>query len=268
MDLNQGPTDQTIGADQSAPAGLDVSMAAQLRGSAGIVTGGGRGIGEATALLLASLGARLVVGDLSSELATAVATRVAAAGGAAVGVAADVRRYEDAARLAESCVRKYSKIDFVVANAGIGEPSTMAEGDPSRWRDVIETNVLGVAYTVRAALPTMQAQRRGHVVLMASVSGRESYVGEPIYVASKWAVVGLGRALRKEVLRHGVRVTLMEPGLVDTPLARSTPLGREWLQTLDPLSAQDVARAVVYALCQPPHVAINEIVLRPLAQEV
>lgn len=265
MDAESG---RAGGTAVTAPARPDETAVASLRGSAGIITGGGRGIGEATALALARLGAHLVISDLSLELAADVVMRVREAGGAAVGAAADVRRYEDAARLAETCVREHTRIDFVVANAGIGDPGTMAEGDPARWRDVIETNVLGVAYTVRAVLPTMQAQRRGHVVLMASVSGRESYVGEPIYIASKWAVVGLGRALRKEVLPHGIRVTLVEPGLVDTPLARSTPLGQEWLKTLDPLSAQDVARAIAYALCQPPHVAVNEIVLRPLAQEV
>ena len=241
---------------------------AVLRGRAGIVTGAGQGIGAAIALELARLGARLLVADLSQPAAAGVAGRVVAAGGEAQGVAADVRDYAATAALAGACCERFGGIDFVVANAGLGDHSTLADGDPARWREVIETNILGTAHTIRAALPAMRAQGRGDVVLIASVSGRESYAGEPIYAASKWAVVGLGHALRKEALAYGVRVTLVEPGLVDTPLARSTPLGRQWLETLQPLRDLDVARAVAYALAQPAHVAVNEIVLRPLAQEV
>jgi len=256
------------GPPASSPPDETGLPAGALRGRAGIVTGGGQGIGAATVRLLARAGARLVVGDLSAPAAAAVAAGAVAAGGVAVAVAADVRREADCAALAAACRRHFGRIDFVVANAGVGDAGTVAGGDPARWRAVIETNVLGTALTVRAALPEMQAQGRGDVVLVASVSGRESYAGEPIYIASKWAVVGFGRALRKEALAHGVRVTLIEPGLVDTPLARSTPLGQQWLESLTALSADDVARAIAFALAQPPHVALNEIVVRPLAQEV
>ena len=235
-----------------------------LDGRCGIITGGASGIGFATAHALIQLGARLVIADIQAESATQAADQL----GAAVPVAANVTDFHAMELVRDTCLRAYGKVDFLVACAGIGDASSLAEGDPEHWRTVIETNVLGVAYAVRSVLPTMQQQGSGHVVILASVSGRETYVGEPIYIASKWAVVGLAHALRKEALRSNVRVTLIEPGLVDTPMARANPFAQTWLDQFAPLQPEDVARTVVYALQQPPHMAINEIVLRPLVQEV
>ena len=104
----------------------------------------------------------------------------------------------------------------MVANAGAGESSLLVDGDTDRWRTVVETNVLGLAYTIRAVLPEIRDQGHGHIVIVASLSGRITYVGEPLYAASKWAAVGLGGILRREALGYGVRTTLIEPGLVDT----------------------------------------------------
>jgi NADP-dependent 3-hydroxy acid dehydrogenase YdfG len=101
---------------------------------------------------------------------------------------------------------------------------------------------------------------------MASTSGRDSYVGEPAYIASKWGLVGFGHSVRKEVARYGIRVTLIEPGAVDTPLTRGAPKVRPLIESIDPLLPEDIARAVVYAYQQPPHVLITEIALRPLNQ--
>jgi NADP-dependent 3-hydroxy acid dehydrogenase YdfG len=239
-------------------------MSERLDGAAGIVTGAGRGIGAAIVRELTGRGARLVVADLSAG----ALAETAAIPGEIVPIAADVRAVADVERLRDTCLERFGRIDFAVANAGVADASSLADGDPVWWRTVIETNVLGVAYTIRAVLPTMLQQRDGHIVMMASVSGRESYAGEPIYCASKWAVVGLGHALRKETVGTGVRVTLIEPGVVDTPLVRSNPFALAWLETITPLQDQDVARAVAFALAQPKHMAINELVLRPVAQEV
>jgi NADP-dependent 3-hydroxy acid dehydrogenase YdfG len=249
-----------------AAATVGTGDPATLRGRAGIITGGGSGIGAATAVELGSRGARLVVAELSRDRAAGVVADVRKRGGEIVPVEADVRSFADTLRTRDECLQAYGRIDFVVANAGVVDAGSMAEGDPERWRQVIETNVLGVAHTLRAVLPTMREQRSGDVVLIASASGRVSYVGEPIYVASKWAVVGLGDALRKEALEYGVRVTLVEPGLVDTPLSRSSTFGRALLEETEPLRAEDVARAVAFALLQPDHVGVNEILLRPAAQ--
>jgi NADP-dependent 3-hydroxy acid dehydrogenase YdfG len=114
----------------------------------------------------------------------------------------------------------------------------------------------------------MRDAESGHIVLLASISGRETYVGQPVYIATKWGIVGFGRSLRKELLAHGVRVTLIEPGLVDTDLARSSPLGREFLAQVRALQPEDVARAVLYALEQPPSVSVNELVVQPLDQAI
>jgi len=240
----------------------------RLDGAVGIVTGAGRGIGAAIARELSALGARLVLADLVADGLEQVAADVVAAGGDAFPVIADVRQYTDTERLRDDCLARFGRIDFTVANAGVSDASTLADGDPERWRAVVETNVLGVAHTVQANMPTMREQGDGHLVLIASVSGREAYAGEPIYIASKWAVVGLGSALRKETVGTGVRATLIEPGLVDTPLARSHPFASTWMETIDPLRDEDVARAVAYVLTQPKHMAINELVLRPIAQAI
>ena len=243
-------------------------MTRQLDGAAGIVTGAGRGIGAAIARELSGLGARLVLADLVGDNLEGVVAGITTAGGEALPIVADVRQYADTERVRDACLGRFGRIDFTVANAGVSDACTLADGDPERWRAVIETNVLGVAHTVRAVLPTMREQGDGHLVLIASVSGREAYAGEPIYIASKWAVVGLGYALRKETVGTGVRATLIEPGLVDTPLARSHPFASVWMETIDPLRDEDVARAVAFVLTQPRHMAINELVLRPVAQEV
>jgi NADP-dependent 3-hydroxy acid dehydrogenase YdfG len=240
----------------------------RLDGKAGIVTGAGSGIGAAIARELASHGARLVLADLFDNRLAETAAVIAATDGEAETVVADVRDFGDTERLRDTCLVRYGRIDFTIANAGTGDTSTLHEGDPARWRVVLETNVLGVAHTIRAVLPTMREQGDGHLVLMASVSGRETYIGEPIYIASKWAVVGLGYTLRRETVGTGVRVTLIEPGLVDTPLARANPFAQAWLETIEPLRDEDVARAVAFVLTQPKHMAINELVLRPVVQEV
>jgi NADP-dependent 3-hydroxy acid dehydrogenase YdfG len=243
-------------------------LATSLSGRVGLLTGGGSGIGAAITSELARLGARLVVGELDDERAAALERDATASPGTVEVVRADVRRYEDMVALHDRAIATHGSLDFVVANAGVTDWGSMSEGDPARWREVIDTNLLGVAHTIRAALPTLRSQRGGHVVIVASASGRITYVGEPIYIATKWGVVGLGRALRKEVARDGVRVSLIEPGLVDTSLTRSTSEGRAELEAIEPLRPGDVARMVAHVLSQPRHVAIDELLITPVEQEL
>jgi NADP-dependent 3-hydroxy acid dehydrogenase YdfG len=240
----------------------------RLDGRGGLVTGGGRGIGAAIVSELARLGAGVVVTDLSDAAGEETVSGVATAGGEALAVVGDVRRFADLERARDACLARFGRVDFVVANAGVGDSSSLADGDPEGWRLTLEVNVLGVAQTVRSVLPTMLAQGDGHIVLIASVSGRESYVGEPIYVASKWAVVGLGHALRKETAGTGVRVTLIEPGVVDTPLARGNVFAQALFESIEPLQPEDIGRAVGWVLRQPKRMAINELVLRSTGQEL
>jgi NADP-dependent 3-hydroxy acid dehydrogenase YdfG len=176
---------------------------------------------------------------------------------------ADVRQLEEMRAVVQECRDRFGRVDFMIANAGVAEASLLADGDSERWRTVIETNVLGLAYTVRAVLPLMRDQGHGHIVVVASLSGRITYLGESMYATSKWAAVGLGGMLRKEAAGYGVRTTLIEPGLVDTPLSRGSALGLKDLAETTPLVADDVGEAILFALTRPVHVNITELVIAP-----
>lgn len=234
----------------------------------GIITGGLKGIGAATAVEFGRLGGHVALVARSLRGADELVDRVAVAGGEAFCVSADVRDAKAHEVVVNSVLERWGRIDFLLANVGIADQSRIAEGDPERWRAVIETNLLGVIYAVHAVLPTMIEQGSGHVFIMSSVSGRESYVGEPVYIASKWGQVGFAHSLRLELLEAGIRVTIVEPGLVRTPLTEDNPKIRPLLEEIDPLTAEDVARGVVFAYEQPERVAVSEIVLRPQHQQL
>lgn len=239
-----------------------------MDGPVGIITGGLGGIGAAAARAFGALGGRIVLADRAGTDPAAVIERVREAGGDAVLETADVRDPEAMGRVSGRTLDEWGRIDFLVANAGVADQSRVASGDPERWRAVVETNVLGLAYSCRAVLPAMLERGQGHVFVVASVSGRETYVGEPVYIASKWAQVGFAHALRLELLdaATSIRVTIVEPGLVDTPLTRGNPKVAPLLDQQEPLSPEDVARAIVYAYQQPEHVLISELTVRPVGQ--
>jgi NADP-dependent 3-hydroxy acid dehydrogenase YdfG len=233
-----------------------------------MITGGLSGIGAAVAREFAALGARLVLVDRDLDRAPAVVAAIERAGGDAITHAGDVRDVEALRTAAGEAVRRFGRVDVLVANAGLSDQSPVATGDPARWRAVVETNLLGTIHAVHAVLPAMLERERGHVFIVSSVSGREAYPGEAVYIASKWGQVGFAHSLRQEVMDAGVRVTVVEPGIVDTPLTRENPAVRPLLDATEPLAPEDVARAVVYAYRQPPHVAISEVTIRPLRQRL
>lgn len=237
-------------------------------GPVGIITGGLKGIGAASAVEFGRLGARLVLAARSLDGGEELISRVQEAGGEAVLESVDVRDPAAQEGLARRALSEWGQIDFLLANAGVADQSRIAAGDPDRWRAVVETNLLGVIYSCRAVLPAMEARGSGHILIMSSVSGREAYVGEPVYIASKWGQVGFAHALRLELMDAGIRVTIVEPGLVDTPLTRDNPKIRPLLSEIEPLTAEDVAGAVVYAFTQPERVAVSEIVVRPQHQKL
>lgn len=233
-----------------------------------LVTGGLSGIGAAVAVEFGRLGSRLVLVDRTTGAAADVVAEVAAAGGEAVADEADVREYTQLEAVVASAVERFGRLDVLVANAGISDQSGAHSGDPARWREVVETNLLGTIYAVRAVLRPMRTRGSGHIFITSSVSGREAYVGEPVYIASKWGQVGYAHALRQELADAGIRVTVVEPGIVDTPLTRDNPVVRPLLEATEPLGPQDVARALVYAYRQPPHVLVSELTIRPLRQRL
>jgi NADP-dependent 3-hydroxy acid dehydrogenase YdfG len=220
-----------------------------------LITGASTGIGAATARKAAEAGHRLVLAARSRDRLEALSEEL---GGAerALAVGCDVMDWEDQERLAAAALDAFGRIDVVFANAGFGARRGFLEETPEHWRDMVLTNVLGVAYTIRATLPAVK-EARGHVLLTSSVAGRRALQGS-LYSATKHAVTAMGEALRQELNDTGVRVTLIEPGMVDTPFFDSP--------VRNALEAEDVARAVLYAVAQPPHVDVNEILIRPTAQ--
>jgi len=159
-------------------------------------------------------------------------------------------------------------LDAVIACAGVSCPGIATEIEPRRWKRTLEVNALGVMHLVRSALVPMQAQGCGTIIVVASASGRLFYAGEPAYVASKHAVVAFCSSVRKEIVGSGVRMCIIEPGLVDTPMARSHPAIDEVLGQVTPLEPDDVARVAEFMLEQPAHCSINEVLIRPTNQDL
>ncbi|MCK4376223.1 MAG: SDR family oxidoreductase [Candidatus Brocadiae bacterium] len=230
-----------------------------------LITGGGTGIGAATAEELAGIGLKIVVVGRRPRPLERVVALIEGRGGQAMGLPADVANYEAIEEVVNRTVECYGRIDLLVANAGVHEVSSIDTGDPARWSQLIQINVMGVLNAVRAVLPLMYRQGAGHVVVVSSVSGRVTYVGETAYVSSKHAITAFADCLRQEASPKGVRVTVLEPGLVDTPLA-DNPYAAEMKKTVRPLLPSDCARAIRFAFEQPPNVGINEIVMRPVKQ--
>jgi NADP-dependent 3-hydroxy acid dehydrogenase YdfG len=238
-----------------------------LTGRVALVTGAGKGIGAAVAHALAAGGGQVAVLDVDTAAACDVADAIGSSGGTAIALECDVADHSSVQEATRRTVAEFGAVDLLVANAGIGDYSLMSDGDPARWRRLLEVNVLGVTHVIRETVPAMKQAGFGDIVIMTSIAGRETWEGEPVYIASKHALVGLGGSLRKECAMRGVRVSLIEPTIVDTPLVRATELGRMELEKYASLTADDVARAVVYAVTQPPGVGVSEILLRAVGPE-
>ena len=243
-----------------------MNTASPLDGQVALITGAGSGIGAALAAQLADAGmAVLLVGRRPGALADQVAA-ITTRGGRAEACPADVRDFAAVDAAVARAVSTFGRLDVVVANAAIADYGPVASADPGLWDDVIRTNVLGVLYVVRATMPHLKAQGSGHVVIVSSASGRETYVGEPAYVASKHATVAFADSLRKEVTPLGIRVTVIEPGLVETPLIHVYPEADALVPDVVPLDPAEVATIIRFALERPASVDLFEVVVRPTSQ--
>jgi NADP-dependent 3-hydroxy acid dehydrogenase YdfG len=220
-----------------------------------LITGASSGIGAATARAAAAAGYRLVLGARSPDKLSALATELGG-GERALGVPTDVAEWADNEALVAAAIERFGRLDVAFANAGFGAKRGWLEESPEHWRAMVLTNVLGAAYTVRAAIPALKASQ-GHVLLTGSVAGRRVIAGS-LYSATKWAVTAMSEAIRADLDGTGIRTTLISPGQVDTPFFDSPSEGR--------LEPADIARAVMYAVSQPPHVDVNEVLVRPTAQ--
>jgi NADP-dependent 3-hydroxy acid dehydrogenase YdfG len=242
-----------------------LSGGSALAGAGVVVTGGAGAIGAAIARELLGRGAGVVLADRDGDRLDAVARSL---GAGTLPVRTDVTHMEDVEAAVALCGERFGRVHAVVANAAIGWFGSFEDAGPEEWRRVLDVNVVGTALTLRGGLAAMKPHGRGHLVVTASVSGVASYPGESVYIASKWAVMGLARALRLELAGSGVRMTTVLPGLVDTPMARRSPVAGEAFAALEPLQPEDVAAAVGYALSQPDRVDVNEVVVRPHGQGV
>ncbi len=223
-----------------------------------LITGASSGIGAAAARAAAAQGYRVALAARSAE-ALAELARELGAPERALAVSCDVTEWEDLQLLASTTLERFGRLDIAFANAGFGAKRGFLEESPEHWRDMVLTNVYGSALTIRAVVPALR-ESRGHLLLTGSVAGRVAVPGS-LYSCTKWAVTAMAEAARKELHGSGVRVTLLSPGTVETPFY-DEPVGGEQL------TAEDVARAVMYAVGQPPHVNINEILMRPTTQEI
>jgi NADP-dependent 3-hydroxy acid dehydrogenase YdfG len=227
-----------------------------------IITGASSGIGAQTARRAVEDGHRVVLGARREDRLAALAQELGG-GERAIAVRCDVGEWADNEGLAKAALDAFGGFDAVFANAGFGAKRGFLEETPEFWRSMVLTNVLGTAYTIRATLPHLLERGRGHYVITSSVAGRRVLPGS-LYSASKWAVSAIGEALRQELRtmhdNRGIRVTLIEPGMTDTPFFDNRP------EPGTALDEDDIARAIVYALGQPEHVDVNEILIRPTSQ--
>jgi NADP-dependent 3-hydroxy acid dehydrogenase YdfG len=220
-----------------------------------LITGASSGIGAATARHAVAAGYRVVLGARSMDKLDALAEEL---GGPerALAVRCDVTEWADNEGLVAAATGHFGRLDVAFANAGFGARRGWLEETPEHWRSMVLTNVLGAAYTVRAAIPALK-ETRGHVLITGSVAGRRVMPGS-LYSATKWAITAMGEAVRADLNDTGIRTTLIEPGGTETPFFDNPSEGR--------LEPDDIARAVLYAVSQPPHVDVNEILVRPTAQ--
>ncbi|BCL81751.1 oxidoreductase [Ktedonobacteria bacterium brp13] len=244
-----------------------------LQGKVALVTGASSGIGAAAALALAAEGAHVAVVARRSERLQELVQHIYEQGGKALPVVADVADEGQVSAMIQHVRSTLGRIDILVNNAGVMLLGQIDGANTEDWRRMIAINVMGLMYTTHAVLPTMKEQHGGHIVNISSVAGRIARAGSGVYNVTKWGVVAFSEALRQEVYKDNIRITVIEPGAVATELVdnitdeEAKQRQQEWLQGLTPLESEDIAAAIVYAVTQPARVSINEILIRPSQQD-
>jgi clavulanate-9-aldehyde reducatase len=248
-------------------------MAGSLEGRRALITGASSGIGEATALAMVAEGATVALGARRKERLDDLAGRINDDGGTAIAVEADVADEAQAKELVATANAELGGLDCLVNNAGVMLLGPLQGADPSEWRRMIEVNCLGLLYCTHYALPLMRDGGGGDVVNVSSVAGRIATLGSGVYNMTKWGVVGYSESLRQEGGHIGVRVTVIEPGFVDTELQghNENPIVVEQIERMrntlpKVLQPDDIARSIIYAVSQPRHVSVNEVLVRPSGQ--
>jgi NADP-dependent 3-hydroxy acid dehydrogenase YdfG len=233
-----------------------------------VVTGASSGIGEATAVALAGQGFAVALAARREERIQKIAEGLPGS----IAVPTDVADEASANALIQRARDELGRVDVLVNNAGVMLLGPSQGADTEHWRRMVEVNLLGLMYCTHAAIPVMQENGGGHIVNVSSVAGRVSRLGGGVYSATKFGVVAFSESLRQEALNSNIRVTVVEPGFVTTELQghNDNPVVIEALEKMreevDPLTAEDIADNIVYAVTRPPHVSINEMLVRPMNQ--
>lgn len=224
-----------------------------------LITGASTGIGAATARRAVEAGFNVVLAARSTAKLEQLQSEIGS--GRSLAVTCDVSSWQSQEKMLQETLERFGRLDVVFANAGFSKGSTFFGGEDKaeEWKEMVLVNVFGAAATARLTLPEL-VKTGGHFLVTGSVVGRTTSIRN-LYSATKWAVTGMAQAIRNEMAGRGVRVTLVEPGVVDTPF---------WDNIQKPdtpeLQPDDIARAVIYAVSQPQHVDVNEILIRPTGQ--
>jgi NADP-dependent 3-hydroxy acid dehydrogenase YdfG len=253
-------------------------MAKALEGTVALVTGASSGIGEATALLLAEHGAHVAIAARRKDRLDELVKTIASAGGSAHAIEADVTQKEHARAAVAATVEKFGRLDTLVNNAGVMLLGPIVDADASEWDRMLAINVQGLMYCTNAALPHLLAaaetgpRRVSDIVNVSSVAGRVARANSGAYNATKFAVGAFSESLRQEVTKRHVRVSLVEPGAVETELAsHNRPEVREMMSKrfgdIERLQSEDIADAIAYIVTRSRRIAINEMLVRPTEQD-
>lgn len=238
-----------------------------------LITGATAGIGKATAYLFAQHGWNVIITGRRADRLKQMEEEIQAITSSKVlSLCFDVRNRNDVINHLNSLPHDWKKIDVLLNNAGLAQGlSTIQEGNIDDWETMIDTNVKGLLYVSRVVMPWMIEQKQGHIINVSSIAGKEAYPKGNVYCATKFAVDAISKSMRIDLLEHGIKVTSINPGAVDTEFSLvrfkgDTERASKTYKGYEPLHAQDVAEVIYFAATRPPHVCLNEIILTPLAQ--
>ncbi len=243
-----------------------------IKGQTVLITGASSGIGKASAEQFAELGCNLVITARRLDRLTTLANELSKKYGIdCLPIKLDIQNNKEVTKVFEQLEKKHIQVDILVNNAGLAlSGDKMQDGKVENWDIMIDTNVKGLLYVTRAALPSMIRKNRGHIINIGSVSGHGCYIGGNVYCATKHAVRGISKALRLDLMGTSIRVSEIDPGAVETEFSEvrwnDKEKAKKFYQGFQPLVAEDIADAVIYCATRPPHVNIAELIVFPQAQ--
>lgn len=241
----------------------------EIKDKVTIITGASKGIGLATAKKFAKEGSHLMLISRSEGILKEISGTLNNQYGVKVVFAkADISKPTEIERAFDIFTNNFQKLDILVNNAGRGIFNYIENSSYNEWKEIIDLNLTGLIHLTHLSIKIMIKQKKGHIINISSVAGRVGIPGWSVYCATKWAVIGFSESIRKELIKHNIRVTVIEPGVVKTEWGENMP--EDWIKhraQMNALNPEDVAEAIYYAACQPYNVSVNEILIRPTEQE-